>query len=170
MNETPQEYTRRLLKQSAGKDPLKVQAATAAKLNRLIERASPAKLRKRPAPGKWSAAEILAHLADCEIVTGWRMRQILSAPGTPIQPFDQDAWAVAGHYEKRDARKSLDQFRSVREGNLALLKSLTPGQWKHHGMHAERGVETIEHIVSMMAGHDLNHLAQVERIVAAQKR
>jgi hypothetical protein len=169
MQETPQEYTQRMLAQSGGKDALKLQAATAAKLGRLILRASPAKLRKRPAPGKWSAGEILAHLADCEIVTGWRMRQILGAPGSPIQPFDQDTWAATGHYEKRDARKSLAQFQSAREANLRLLKSLTPEQWKHHGMHAERGVETIEHIVRMMAGHDLNHLAQVERIVAAKR-
>jgi hypothetical protein len=169
MQETPRAYIERMLKQSGGKDPRKVQAATAAKLNRLIRRAPSAKLRKRPAPGKWSAGEILAHLADCEIVTGWRMRQILGAPGSPIQPFDQDAWAAAGHYEKRDARKSLELFRVSREANLALLKSLSPEQWKHHGMHAERGVETIEHIVRMMAGHDLNHLGQVERLVAAKK-
>jgi hypothetical protein len=103
MQETPQEYTERMLKQSGGKDPLKVQAATAAKLGRLIHRASPGKLRKRPAPGKWSAGEILAHLADCEIVTGWRMRQILGAPGTALQAFDQDTWAAAGHYEKRNS-------------------------------------------------------------------
>ena len=90
-------------------------------------------------------------------------------PGTPIQPFDQNDWAAAGHYEKRDARKSLEQFRAAREANLVLLKSLTPEQWKQHGMHAERGVETVEHIVRMMAGHDLNHLGQVERIVAPKK-
>ena len=120
-----------------GQAPLKIQADTPRKLGRLIGRASAAKLRKRPAPGKWSAAEILAHLADCEIVMGWRMRQILGAPGTPIQPFDQDAWAAAGHYEKRDARKSLEQFRSAREANLALLKSLSPEQWKHP-RHARR--------------------------------
>jgi hypothetical protein len=169
MPETPQEYIQRMLGNLKGQKPLAIQAATPKKLGRLIGRASTAKLRKRPAPGKWSAAEILAHLADSEIVVGWRMRQILSAPGTPIQPFDQDAWAAAGHYEKRDARKSVEQFRVAREGNLALLKSLTPEQWKHHGMHAERGVETIEHIVGMMAGHDLNHAAQVERIVAPRK-
>ena len=169
MQETPQEYIQRIMAQLGGQKPLKVQAGTAAKLGRLVRRATAARLRKRPAPGKWATAEILAHLADCEIVTGWRMRQILGAPGTPIQAFDQDAWAAAGHYEKRDARKSLEQFRTAREGNLALLKSLTPEQWKHHGMHAERGVETIEHIVCMMAGHDLNHLAQVERIVAPKK-
>jgi DinB superfamily len=166
VNETPKEYIQRILAQLGGKDPLKVQASTAAKLGRLIQRASSVKLRKRPAAGKWSAGEILAHLADSEIVVGWRMRQILGAPGTPIQAFDQDAWAAAGHYEKRDARKSLEQFRAAREANLALLKSLTREQWKHHGMHAERGVETIEHITCMMAGHDLNHLGQVGRIVA----
>lgn len=169
MPETPQEYIQRIMGILGGQKPLKVQAETPKKLGRLIQRASPAKLRKKPAPGKWSAAEIVAHLADCEIVVGWRMRQILGAPGTPIQAFDQDAWAAAGHYDKRDARKSLEQFRTAREGNLLLLKSLKPQQWKQHGMHSERGVETIEHIVGMMAGHDLNHLGQVERIVAAKK-
>jgi hypothetical protein len=146
-----------------------VEAGTAKKLERLIKGVPASKLAKRPAPGKWSVGEILAHLADCEIVVGWRMRQILGAPGTPIQAFDQDAWAAACHYEKRDALKSLEQFRAAREANLTLLKSLAPEQWKHHGMHAERGVETIEHITCMMAGHDLNHLGQVERIVAAKK-
>ncbi len=169
MQETPQDYIQRMIAQLGGKDPRKIQASTAAKLKRLIQRAPAAKLRKRPAPGKWSAADILAHLADCEIVTGWRMRQILGAPGTPIQAFDQDSWAAAGHYEKRDARKSLEQFRVLRETNLALLKSLTAEQHKHHGMHFERGAETIDHIVCMMAGHDLNHLAQVERLVAPRK-
>jgi hypothetical protein len=169
MQETPEQYIQRMLGLLEGQAPLKIQAATAKRLGRLIGRASPAKLRKRPAPGKWSAAEILAHLADCEIVAGWRMRQILGAPGTPIQPFDQDSWCAAGHYGKRDARKSLEQFRAAREGNLALLKSLAPEQWKHHGMHAERGVETIEQIVRMMAGHDVNHSKQVERIVAPKK-
>jgi hypothetical protein len=169
MSETPQEYIQRIMGILGGQKPLKIQADTPKKLGRLIQRVSSAKLRKKPAPGKWSTAEIIAHLADCEIVTGWRLRQILGAPGTPIQAFDQDAWAAAGHYEKRDARKSFEQFRVAREANLALLKSLTPEQWKHHGLHAERGVETIEQITCMMAGHDLNHVAQVERIVAAKK-
>ena len=169
MPETPQEYILRILGNLKGQKPLAIQAATPKKLGRLIARASATKLRKKPAPGKWSAAEILAHLADCEIVVGWRMRQILGAPGTPIQAFDQDAWAAAGHYEKRDARKSLEQFRVAREGNLALLKSLTAEQWKLHGIHSERGVETIAHITQMMAGHDLNHTAQFERIVSAKK-
>ncbi len=169
MNETPQEYIHRILGHLKGQDPLRVQAGTAKKLDRLIGRASPAKLRKRPAPGKWSAGEILAHLADTEIVTGWRMRQILGAPGTPIQAFDQNAWCAAGHYEKRDARKSLEQFRVLREANLVLLKSLAPEQWKQFGMHEERGEETIEDIVCLVAGHDINHANQIERILAAKQ-
>jgi hypothetical protein len=170
MQETPQEYIKRILGNVEGQEPLKVQAGTPKKLERLIKGMPASKLRKRPAPEKWSVAEILAHLADSEIVIGWRLRQILGAPGTPIQAYDQDSWAAAGHYQKRDPRKSAEQFRVVREANLALLKSLAPEQWKHHGMHSERGVETVEHIVRMIAGHDINHAKQVERIVGAKKR
>jgi hypothetical protein len=170
MQETPQQYTQRMLGNIAGQEPLKVQAATAKKLDRLVRGASASKLRKRPAPDKWSVAEILAHLGDTEIVVAWRIRSILGAPGTPIQAFDQDAWVAAGHYAKRDPRKCLEQFRAVREANLALFKSLAPEQWKHHGLHAERGEETIEHITRMMAGHDLNHLHQIERILAPKAR
>jgi len=169
MKETVQEYVQRIQGKLAGQDPLKVQATTAKTLARLIKGATPAKLRKRPAPDKWSVAEILAHLADVEIVVSWRIRAILGAPGTPIQAFDQDAWVVAGHYGKRDARKSLEQFRVLRETNLALYKMLAPEQWKHYGMHAERGEESIERILAMMAGHDINHLEQVERILASKK-
>lgn len=165
MNETPQQYTQRIIGNLEGKQPLAVQAATAKKLEKLIDAASPSKLRKRPSPEKWSVAEILAHLADTEIVAGFRMRLILGSPGTPIAAFDQDAWVTSGHYDKRDPRKSLEQFRAVREGNLALLKLLTPEQWKHYGMHAERGQESIEHLARMFAGHDLNHIRQIEAIL-----
>jgi DinB superfamily len=103
-----------------------VQAATVKKLERLIKGVPTSKLRKRPASDKWSVAEILAHLADAEIVGGFRIRLILGAPGTPIAAFDQDSWVTSGHYAKRDPRKSVEQFRVVREANLALLKSLTP--------------------------------------------
>ncbi len=170
MQETPQEYIKRILGNVEGFDPLKVQAGTAKKLERLIKGVPASRLRKRPAPEKWSVGEILAHLADSEIVVGWRLRQILGAPGTPIQAYDQDSWAAAGHYGKRDPRKSAEQFRVVREANLGLLKSLAPEQWKHHGMHAERGEETVERIVQMMAGHDINHTKQVERILATKKK
>ena len=169
MSETAQQYTQRILANAQGQDPLKVQSATSKKLARLIQGVPTAKLRKRPAPDKWSVAEILAHLADVEIAIGWRMRFILGAPGTPVQAYDQNAWAIAGHYEKRDPRKSIEQHRVVREANIALLKSLSPEQWKHYGQHAERGQESIEHIVRMIAGHDINHIRQIERILTPAK-
>lgn len=165
MAETPQQYTQRIVGNVGDQEPLKVQAATPKKLERLMAGASASKLRKRPAPDKWSVAEILAHLADVEIVVGWRVRLILGAPGTAIQAFDQDSWVAALHYDKRNPRESLAQLRALREANLALYKSLSPEQWKHYGMHSERGQESVEHIVRMMAGHDLNHLRQIEQIL-----
>ena len=169
MFETAQQYTQRILANVEGQDPIKLQSATTKKLARLVKGIPTAKLRKRPAPDKWSVAEILAHLADVEIVIGWRVRSILGAPGTPVQAYDQNAWVIAGHYEKRDPRKSIELHRVVREANLALFKSLSPDQWKHYGQHAERGQESIEHIVRMVAGHDINHIHQIERILTPTK-
>src|SRR5712671_2953497 len=168
MKETVQQYIQRVTGYVEGKQPQTVQAVTAKKLERLIKGVSTSKLRKRPAPDKWSVSEIIAHLADAEIVGGFRMRLILGAPGTPIAAFDQDSWVTSGHYEKRDPRKSVEQFSVAREANLALLKSLTPEQWKQYGMHSERGRETIEQIVRMTAGHDINHVQQIERILSAR--
>ena len=141
MNETPQQYTQRIMAHSEGKQPMAVQAATAKKLERAIKGVPTGKLRKRPAPDKWSVSEIAAHLADAEVAIGFRLRLILGAPGTPVAAFDQDAWVTALHYEKRDPRKSIEQFRALREANLALLKSLTPEQWKHcrHALRARTG-------------------------------
>jgi hypothetical protein len=165
MNETAQQYIQRITANLEGKQPLAVLSATGKKLERLIQGAPTAKTRKRPAPGKWSVNEIGAHFADVEVAVGFRLRLILGAPGCPIAAYDQDAWVVALHYEKRDPRKSLEYFRVAREANLALLKSLTPEQWQHYGMHAERGKETIEQVVRLLAGHDLNHLRQIEKIL-----
>ena len=169
MAETAQEYRKRILDHVGDGDPLKLQAAAPGKVERLIRGVPAAKLRKRPAAEKWSVAEIVAHLADVEIVVGYRMRTTLGAPGTPIQAFDQDDWASTGHYAERDLRKSWEAYRAMRDANLALLKLLTPEQWKHYGVHAERGQESIEVIVRMMAGHDINHIKQIERIVGAKR-
>lgn len=170
MQETPQQYIQRMLGNIEGQHPLKIQAGTATKLARLVKGIAVAKLRKRPAPDRWSVVEILAHLADTEIVVSWRIRLILGAPGTPIQGIDQDAWATAGHYAKRDPHKCIEQFRALREVNLGLLKTLTPEQWEQYGMHSERGQETVEHIVRMFAGHDVNHVRQIEGILAPKAK
>ena len=170
MQETADQYRQRMFSYLNGADPLKLQAAAPAKLAKLLKTVSPARARKRPAPGTWSVAEIVAHLADTELVGGYRIRAILGAPGSQIIGFDQDNWVTALHYEKRNLRKSFEQYRALREANLALLRTLTPEQWKHHGIHNERGAETVETMVRMFAGHDLNHFRQIESILAAKKK
>jgi len=170
MKETAQQYTKRILSHIDGKDPLKIQKNTAKKLDKLTRRLSKKEIRRRPAPGKWSVAEILAHLADAEVVGSWRIRQILGADGTPIQAYDQNVWAETFRYEDRDPKESLKLFRVLRENNLLLLKSVPRKLWENHGMHAERGKETIAQIVRMFAGHDLNHLQQIEKIAKPGRR
>jgi hypothetical protein len=164
MPETAQQYIQRILGHVEGQDAMKVQRATAAKLKKLTQGLSPKQLKWKPEPGKWSIAEIVAHLADVEIVASWRMRSILGANGTAVQAFDQDAWASVFQYGERDVKQSLDVFRVLRENNLIMLKALPRERWDNYGMHAERGQETIAHLARMFAGHDTNHVLQVERI------
>ena len=98
MQETPQQYTQRILGHSSGKDPIKLQQAAPRKFAALTKGLSKKRLTRRPEPGKWSIAEILAHMADAELVIGYRLRLILASNGTPIQAFDQDAWAETFNY------------------------------------------------------------------------
>jgi len=170
MQQTVEQYVQRILGYLGSQDPMRVQAATVGKIERLLKGVPAAKLKKRPAPGKWSVGEILAHLADDEMVVGYRMRSILGAPGMRLAAFDQDRWAESQNYAKRDPKMSLRLLQALREANLILLKSLRAEQWKQFGIHSERGEETIERIVAMVAGHDINHLRQIETILAAKKK
>jgi hypothetical protein len=169
VQETPQQYTQRMLNNSRGHDPLRLQQATPRKLSALIKGLNQKRLSTRPGPGQWSIAEILAHLADAELVIGYRIRLILASNGTVIQAFDQDVWAETFNYKQRDCKMSLATFRALRQSNLHVLGSVPRRSWQNYGEHAERGKESIEHLVRMIAGHDLNHLQQVEKI-AKQKR
>jgi DinB superfamily len=169
MPETAQQYIQRILSNVEGQDAIKVQRGTAAKLKKLTHGLTPKQLKWQPEPGKWSIVEIVAHLADVEIVISWRMRSVLGANGTAIQPFDQDAWASVLQYRNRDPKQSLEVFRVLRENNLAMLKSIPKESWDNYGMHAERGKETIAHVARMLAGHDTNHVLQVEGIAAQLK-
>lgn len=164
MQETPQQYIQRILGNIEGKEPLRVQRETAKKLAKAIRGLNKKQLTKKPAPDKWSITEILAHLADAEIVGAWRLRHILCSNGAPIQAYDQNAWASTFAYARRDAGHSLEFFRVLRENNLAMLKALPKELWENYGQHQERGRESVAHIVRMFAGHDLNHLGQVETI------
>jgi uncharacterized damage-inducible protein DinB len=164
MKETPTQYVNRILGHLDGQNPLKIQKATAKRLEKITRRLSRKEMKKRPGPGKWSIAEILAHLADAEVVASWRIRHILGSNGTPIQAFDQETWAKTFRYADQDPRQSLRVFRTLRENNLLLLKTVPRKLWLNHGMHSERGKETISHMVQLYAGHDLNHLQQVKAI------
>ena len=161
-------YKAKILGYQAGADFLAMQAAAPAKLASLIDGLSPEQLARRPAPDKWSIQELVAHLADDELVGAYRIRLILSAPGTLIQAFDQDVWARTGRYDKTDVRSSLEMFRVLREANLALFRSLRPEEWAMAGMHAERGAESIRDIAMYYAGHDINHFKQIEAIRASR--
>ncbi len=165
MQETTQQYIQRILGYVEGQDAIKVQRSTAAKLKKSIHGLSPQQLKWRAQPGKWSVAEIIAHLTDAEIVASWRMRSVIGENGIAIQPFDQDAWASAFEYQHRDVRRSLETFRVLRENNLGMLKEISRETWENYGMHQERGKESIAHLARMFAGHDTNHILQVEEIV-----
>jgi hypothetical protein len=169
MKETPQQYAERVVSLVEGKQPLEILQTTPRKLASLLKGKNKKQLRTRPAPDRWSAAEIAAHLADAEVAIAWRFRQILGTNGVSIQGYDQDAWAATFDYPHRDPRQSLESFAALRAANVALLKSVPRKLWENYGMHSERGKESVARVVSLAAGHDLNHLRQIESILK-QKR
>jgi DinB superfamily len=165
-NETVDQYKQRILGNLGGKKPLEIQAETVERLEKLINGADSKKLGHRPTPEKWSVNEVMAHLADSELVSGYRLRTILGAPGGPIEAYDQDKWAEAGNYGKQSAREALETFAALRRANLRLMRSLKPEQWKLFGVHSERGEESVERLAEMIAGHDINHTKQIEALLA----
>ncbi len=144
-------------------EPLKVLSLTARKIEAILEDLGSVRVNQAPAPGKWSAREIVSHLADCELVFAFRLRQTLSEDHHVIQPFDQDKWAAK--YAGYDAREALSAFHSVRNWNLAFIRSLAPEEHTKSVTHPERGTMTFQNIVETMAGHDVNHLRQLEGMV-----
>ena len=168
MNETAQQYTARIIGNLGAQEPMSVLRSTPARITGLIRSKSTARLRRAPAPGKWSVAQIVAHLAETELVLAWRYRIIAEKNGVLIEAFEQDVWAKNSRYATSDVRAMLTLFATVRRANLEFLKGLSPKQWKQYGMHRERGKETIAHLVRMEAGHDLNHLRQIEAILKGQ--
>jgi len=144
------------------RDPRQTIAATPGRLAGLAQQLGPQGLERSTAPGKWSAREILCHLADCEVAFAFRLRQALAEPRHVMQPFDQEAWARM--YASLGAQAAVDTFSALRAWNLALLAA-TPGEaWGRVVNHPERGEMTFQTVVETMAGHDLNHIAQLERI------
>ncbi|MGD0913293.1 MAG: DinB family protein [Terracidiphilus sp.] len=130
----------------------------------LLAKMGAEKVSVAPAPGKWNPAEIIAHLADCEIVFAFRLRQTLAEDGPTIQPFDQDKWAGVSQYANLPASEALAVFSELRKWNLLLIKRALPTAADRVMIHPERGKMTFKTVVETMAGHDLNHLAQLQRI------
>jgi hypothetical protein len=144
---------------------------TAERLRNLTAGLTDAQVNTPPAPRKWSICEIVAHLADCEIVFCFRLRQTLapslSQPHAIIQPFDQDAWAK--HYAGYQLEAGLALFQAARNWNLLYLTTVSEDDRHRLTTHPERGTMSFWTIVETMAGHDINHLQQLERLSTTQK-
>jgi hypothetical protein len=158
-------YLSRIREHAQGRDPVEAQRQSAEILTELIDPASDQQLMTRPSKDKWSVGEILAHLAEDEIATAWRYRQMVEHNGIDLPGFDQDMWARLGNYRSRTPRESLALFQLLREANLEFLKQLAPEQWECFGIHAERGRISVRDLAVHMAGHDANHIEQVRRIL-----
>ncbi len=159
------DYLARIRELAGAKDPLAAQAQSFTLVAELIAGIPAARLATRPAPGRWSVAEILAHLAEDEIATAWRYRQMVEHPGIALAGFDQDLWANLGEYARRDPHDSLALYRLLREANLRFLRALTPEQWERFGIHTERGRISVRDLAIHMIGHDANHMEQIRAII-----
>ena len=164
--ETAEQYKSRLAGYVEGRDPIQMQQDAPLTIARLIEAVPDSALKTRPAPGKWSVTEILMHLADDELVSSWRYRQMLEHDVPELEGFDQDLWARWGDYTSWDPADALALFRLLRAANLKLFARLTPEQWQRRGVHRERGELTVRDLCSHMAAHDINHIEQIRRILA----
>jgi uncharacterized damage-inducible protein DinB len=142
------------------RDPKKVIAETPGRLAQVIDGLSAAEMEARPAPGKWCVREIVAHLADCEIAFGFRLRQSYGGESL-LQPFDQDAWARA--YGVYTAEQAFATFAALRAWNVAFVGGLSEADKKLRAVHPERGEMVLWTIVETMAGHDLHHLAGLKK-------
>lgn len=145
-----------------GQDPLELIGTTPEKLRHLLHVIGKERAHQAPAPGKWSAREIVCHLADCEVAFAFRLRQTLAADRHVMQPFDQDRWAR--QYAAYTAEEALAAFQALRQWNVALVRSLSAAEFAKEVNHPERGDMTLRTIVETMGGHDVNHLKQVEGI------
>lgn len=145
-----------------GQEPISVITATVKRLHDLIDPLSPGSADRPAEPGKWSVREIVAHLADCELVFSIRLRQTLAEGHHFIQPFDQTIWGE--RYAAYDLNSALALFSAARNWNLKFLTTVTEDDRHHPATHPERGTMTLWTIVETMAGHDLNHLHQIERL------
>ncbi len=166
MVETAEQYIARMLGNVGDRDAKAVLESTARVLRDLIAGQPRSTLSRTARAGQWSVVQILAHLADAEIVSAWRLRSILAVDNVPLQAFDQDIWSSAFKYGDADPNESLDTFDVNRRATLSLLRRVDAARLDHAGMHQERGREPITHLMRLYAGHDINHVKQIQALLA----
>ena len=165
MAETIEQYIARIRANVAGKDPLAVMRQTPAKIRDIVSSAKREQLDYRPAPGKWSIREQLAHLADAEMVIAARIRWAAAEPGTGVVAYDQDKWAKTSRYAEVPVEDSLALYSTIRQSTLAFIDRLSADERANaHTQHSERGKETLHRILEMTAGHDINHLETMTKL------
>jgi hypothetical protein len=160
-------YVQAILGVLGDRDPLVVMSELVPWIEQRVRGLDDAALRRPDALGKWSLVEIVQHLADAELVTSYRIRVVLTQDTPPLAGYDQDVWARGLHYREVPLADALGQLAALRRANLRLLRSLDAPQWKRAGLHSERGMESVEHIVRMLGGHDLVHRRQIDRVLAS---
>ena len=147
-----------------GLDPILVMATTPDRLRKALKGLSEKQLEKRPLPGKWSIKEIVAHLADGEVILGSRYRLVAAHDRPALVGYDQDSFVLMLGVDNTTTVDLLDDFSLARAVNLGLLQRLPTGSLERVGLHSERGEESILKMLAMYAGHDLHHLRQIETI------
>jgi len=159
-------YSKRILSNILDKDPLAVITATPRELKKLVNGLTEKELRTPAAKGRWPISYLASHLCDAEWAVGFRIRMTIAQPGRPFQAYDQDIWAEKLYYDKSSCAEKIELFSALRKAHLSLLKKLKKSEWQKYGIHEERGKESVERMVHMLAGHDINHLRQIRDIRA----
>jgi len=159
-------YVQAVLGLVGGREPIEILRTTADALAAVPGRFGPA-IETPEAPGKWSANLVLQHLADSELVFGWRIRLVLAHDRPTLTGYDQDRWADRLHYADADPLDAIERFAVLRRSNLRLLERATPADLARVAVHSERGEESLAHILRLYAGHDVLHLRQLDRVHTA---
>lgn len=164
---TTSPYVTETLALLGGQDPLTVLRESPSWIGGHVEALSDAVLSRPEGDGKWSITQVVAHIADAEIAFGWRGRIVLTQDSPPMQGFDQRQWVDRFDYAHANPAISLATFVTLRLWNLRVWQSATPADMQRLGIHGERGPETFARLMQMVAGHDLRHRRQIERILKA---
>ena len=136
-------------------------AAGYADVTRALEGLSEDQLSARPLPGKWSAREIVHHLADSESISAQRLRRLLVEDRPVVQGYDQDDYARRLRYNERPIGPALAAFEAARATTLQILGAMSDEDWRREGTHSDSGRYTVETWLAIYAVHARNHAAQI---------